>query len=94
MNKLIGILLKTPDDTGISQRMAAENFSVYKKQYLIACVFLLIIAGTTAFSAWLMGPIVRDVFYGNDFDQAICTFFKASLVATFDFANQSGESDG
>jgi len=81
MNKLIGILLKTPDDTGIFQRMAAENFSVYKKQYLIACVFLLIIAGTTAFSAWLMGPIVRDVFYGNDFDQAI----YLSLIVVFIF---------
>ena len=30
----------------------------------------------------------------REFDQAICTFFSASLVATFDFSYQSGESDG
>lgn len=63
MNNLIRFLTRSSDESGVFQRMASENFGVYKKQYLIACVCLLIIAGTTAFSAWLMGPIVRDVFY-------------------------------
>ena len=56
---------------GVFQRMAMENFRIYRKDYAIACACLLVIAGTTAYSAWLMGPVVKDVFYGNDFDQAI-----------------------
>lgn len=51
--------------------MAQDNFSQYRRDYAVAIVCLLIIAGTTAFSAWLMGPIVKDVFYGSDFNQAI-----------------------
>ena len=30
----------------------------------------------------------------NEFDQAICTFFSASLVATLDFSYQSASSEG
>jgi ATP-binding cassette subfamily B protein len=63
--------LKSPDDAGVFQRMASENFKRYRADYIQAIVCLLIIAGITAYSAWLMGPIVKDVFYGNDFDQAI-----------------------
>ncbi len=51
--------------------MASENFKRYRADYIQAIVCLLIIAGITAYSAWLMGPIVKDVFYGNNFDQAI-----------------------
>ena len=61
--------------------MAGENFRAYRKQYAVAIVCLLIIAATTAFSAWLMGPIVKDVFYGNDMDQAI--FLAFTVVAIF-----------
>lgn len=66
---------------GIFRRMAADNFGQYKRDYGVAIVCLLIIAGTTAFSAWLMGPIVRDVFYGNDFNQAM--ILSATVVAIF-----------
>jgi len=86
MNNLIRFLTRSSDESGVFQRMASENFGVYKKQYLIACVCLLIIAGTTAFSAWLMGPIVRDVFYGNDFNQAI----TLSLVVMVIFLLKGG----
>ncbi|MDD9909037.1 MAG: ABC transporter ATP-binding protein [Ahrensia sp.] len=71
MNKLLKFVLKSPDDTGILQRMARENLPTYRKQYALAIVCLLIMAGITAFSAWLMGPIVKDVFYGNDMNQAM-----------------------
>lgn len=71
LQKLIGLFLKSPEDMGVFQRMAMENFRIYRKDYAIACACLLVIAGTTAYSAWLMGPVVKDVFYGNDFDQAI-----------------------
>ncbi len=71
VNKLIKFFIKSPEDMGVFQRMAAENFRRYRRDYAIAIVCLLIIAGTTAFSAYLMGPIVKDVFYGNDLQQAV-----------------------
>ncbi len=56
---------------GVFQRMAMDNFRLYRRDYAIACFCLLVIAGTTAYSAYLMGPIVKDVFYGNNFNRAI-----------------------
>ncbi|MEL7230803.1 MAG: ABC transporter transmembrane domain-containing protein, partial [Pseudomonadota bacterium] len=81
MHRLVALFLKSPDDMGIFRRMAADNFGQYKRDYGVAIVCLLIIAGITAFSAWLMGPIVRDVFYGNDFNQAM--ILSATVVAIF-----------
>ena len=66
---------------GVFQRMAVENFVLHRRNYLIACVCLLVIAGTTAYSAWLMGPVVKDVFYGNDFNRALV--LSATIVAIF-----------
>ena len=70
LKKLVGFFLKTPEDSSVFVRMAQENFSVYRHQYGIAIACLLVIAGTTAYSAWLMGPVVKDVFYGNDMNRA------------------------
>ncbi|MEM8748664.1 MAG: ABC transporter ATP-binding protein [Pseudomonadota bacterium] len=61
--------------------MASENFRVYRNQYAVAIVCLLITAGITAYSAWLMGPIVKDVFYGNDMNRA--TFLSVLVVFIF-----------
>ena len=66
---------------GVFQRMAVENFALHRRNYLIACACLLVIAGTTAYSAWLMGPVVKDVFYGNDFNRALV--LSATIVAIF-----------
>ncbi|MGI9356410.1 MAG: ABC transporter ATP-binding protein [Rhizobiaceae bacterium] len=71
MKKLVGFFLKTPEDSSVFLRMAQENFGVYRRQYAIAIACLLVIAGTTAYSAWLMGPVVKDVFYGNDMNRAL-----------------------
>ena len=71
MQKLVSFLLKSPEDAGVFQRMAVENFGIYKREYAIACLCLLTMAGITAYSAYLMGPVVKDVFYGNDFNRAI-----------------------
>ena len=76
MSGLLSLIVKNEEEVGVFKRMASENFRIYKKEYAIAIVCLLIIAATTAFSAWLMGPVVKDVFYGNDMQQAI----KLSLV--------------
>lgn len=61
--------------------MAVENFVLHKRNYFIACACLLVIAGTTAYSAWLMGPVVKDVFYGNDFNRAMV--LSATIVVIF-----------
>lgn len=78
---MLGVLLKSPNDMGVFQRMAVENFVLHRRNYLIACFCLLVIAGTTAYSAWLMGPVVKDVFYGNDFNRALV--LSATIVAIF-----------
>ncbi|EFL89140.1 lipid A export ATP-binding/permease protein MsbA [Ahrensia sp. R2A130] len=70
--------MKNPQDMGIFQRMVSENFSHYRRDYAWAVFCLVIMAGITAFSAWLMGPVVKDVFYGNDMNQAV---FLSSVVA-------------
>ena len=73
--------MKSPEDAGVFQRMASENFKRYRADYLHAIVCLLIVAGITAYSAWLMGPIVKDVFYGNDFNQAL--WLSGTVIVIF-----------
>jgi len=81
LNFFLRLFIKSDDGIGIVRRMAAEIIPRYRKEYIIAIVCLLIIAAITAFSAWLMGPIVKDVFYGNDMDQAL--FLAAVVVGIF-----------
>lgn len=73
--------MKNPQDMGIFQRMVSENFSHYRRDYAWAVFCLVIMAGITAFSAWLMGPVVKDVFYGNDMNQAV--FLSCVVAAIF-----------
>ncbi len=61
--------------------MATENFKIYRRDYALAAICLLVIAFTTAFSAYLMGPIVKDVFYGNNFNRAVT--LSAIVVGIF-----------
>ncbi|MEO1398124.1 MAG: ABC transporter transmembrane domain-containing protein, partial [Pseudomonadota bacterium] len=67
---LLRLFIRSPDEMGVVTRMLSENFRVHRMQYVIAIGFMVMTAGITAFSAWLMGPIVKDVFYGNDVSQA------------------------
>ncbi len=64
------LLTRSGDEAGVLSRMVRENFSAYRRDYIIAIIALMIIAGTTAFSAWLMGPVVEKVFLGGDLDAA------------------------
>ena len=73
--------MKNPQDMGIFQRMVSENFSHYRRDYAWAVSCLVLMAGITAFSAWLMGPVVKDVFYGNDMNQAV--FLSCVVAAIF-----------
>ena len=75
------ILTRSGDEAGVLSRMVRENFSAYRRDYIIAIIALTIIAGTTAFSAWLMGPIVEDVFLGGDLGKAY--MLSAIVVGVF-----------
>lgn len=48
--------------TVIVKRVLGENFHLYKFTYLIAILCMVAIAGTTAFSAYIIKDVVNDVF--------------------------------
>ncbi len=47
----------------ILRRILAENGREYAASYVIAIICLLLIAGTTAFAAWIIGDVVDEIFY-------------------------------
>jgi ATP-binding cassette, subfamily B, bacterial MsbA len=52
----------------VLRRIVAENGREYLPHYLAATVCLIAIAATTGFSAWIMRPIVDDLFYRQRYD--------------------------
>ena len=45
------------------RRIVAENGRDYRWYYVTAIICSLIVSGTTAFTAWIMAPIVNQIFY-------------------------------
>ena len=82
------------DEPGVLRRIISENARAYRRRYLIAGLCLVALAGTTAFSAWLMGPIVDEVFIGRDLSVAygfaglVAAVFTARGFATYVQATQ------
>ncbi|MEM9633400.1 MAG: ABC transporter ATP-binding protein [Pseudomonadota bacterium] len=59
--------LADPDNTvQLIKRLFSENFRAYFPQYLLAFVFMGMIAATTAASAWIMRDVVNEVFVNKD----------------------------
>lgn len=56
------------------RRILVENASEYRSQYAIAIFCLVIIALTTAFSAWIMRDVIDEIFYNQrgDLIAVIC----------------------
>ncbi|GAA0771688.1 ABC transporter ATP-binding protein [Roseibium denhamense] len=48
------------------RRLFSENFRTYLPRYLIAFLFMGLVAATTAASAWIMGDVVNEVFVNRD----------------------------
>ncbi len=48
------------------RRLFSENFRTYIPKYLLAFVFMALIAATTAASAWIMRDVVNEVFVNKD----------------------------
>lgn len=66
-NPLKSSTFTDPDGTvQLIKRLFGENFRKYIPQYLVAFVFMGIIAATTAASAWIMRDVVNQVFVNKD----------------------------
>ncbi|WP_316861179.1 ABC transporter ATP-binding protein [uncultured Cohaesibacter sp.] len=80
------------DPTGSSYliyRLLSENFHLYARQYAIAIFFMVVVAATTALSAWIMKDIVNEIFVSKDFDKVwiisavVMVIFVAKGLATY-----------
>ena len=66
---------------GVLKRVASENGRDYVWHYALAAAFLLAIAGTTAFTAWIMRDVVNKIFYEQRSD--LIVLICLSIVAAF-----------
>lgn len=64
----------------VIRRVLAENGRDYIKDYALAVLFLLTIAATTAFSAWIMRDVVDELFYRQRYD-LIAVICGAIIIA-------------
>ncbi|MDI6025804.1 ABC transporter ATP-binding protein [Corticibacterium sp. UT-5YL-CI-8] len=65
----------------ILKRIAAENGRDYAWQYGIAAVFLIAIAASTAFTAWIMRDVIDEIFYRQRAD--LIAVISLSIMAAF-----------
>ncbi|WP_341760050.1 ABC transporter ATP-binding protein [Candidatus Endowatersipora endosymbiont of Watersipora subatra] len=77
MNRLYQYLTCDQEKASVLRRIIGENLMLYHRDYILAISSLIVIAGTTAFSAWLMGSVVEDVLLGKNLHQA---YFLALIV--------------
>jgi ATP-binding cassette subfamily B protein len=74
--------LEAGDGWAVVRRIAAENGHDYRWSYAFAMGCSLVISGTTAFAAWIMSPVVNQIFYERHSDAVflICAGIVASFV--------------
>lgn len=77
MGALFSSLLSGPDASWpLIKRLFSENARQHTPRYLLAFLFMIVVAGTTAASAWIMEDIVDDVIVTNDPN-------RVNLIAAF-----------
>lgn len=59
-----------PDAQVIIRRVIGENFSHYRRHYALAILCMIMIAATTAFSAYIIKDVVNEVFEDKNLDMA------------------------
>ncbi|TIS57195.1 MAG: ABC transporter ATP-binding protein, partial [Mesorhizobium sp.] len=66
----------------VLRRIIAENGREYRWSYVVAITCSLVVSGTTAFAAWIMSPVVNQIFYERrgDLIFAICLGIMGSFV--------------
>lgn len=64
------------------RRILAENSRDYRWTYVMVITCSLIVSGTTAFTAWIMAPMVNQIFYERRGDAIvwICAGFMAAFL--------------
>ncbi len=64
------------------RRILAENSHDYRWTYVMVITCSLIVSGTTAFTAWIMAPMVNQIFYERRGDAIvwICAGFMAAFL--------------
>jgi len=68
--------------TAVLRRILAENSRDYHGAYATVIICSLIVSGTTAFTAWIMAPMVNQIFYERRGDAIvwICAGFMAAFM--------------
>jgi len=64
-------LLLPRDDLSVLKRLVFDKWRKYAPRYAVAFIFMFIVAGTTAFSAWLMKDVVNLIFVDRKVDALI-----------------------
>ena len=58
--------LKRPESRGVMlgllKRILQENGRLFIREYAVAVVCLVLVAGTTAFMAWIMRDVIDEIF--------------------------------
>ena len=67
--------------TAVLRRIIAENGRDYRWSYAFAAFCLLAVSGTTAFTAWVMSPVVNQIFYERRGD--LIGWICAAIMAAF-----------
>lgn len=65
----------------VIRRVLSENGRDYLGLYALAALFLLILAGTTAFTAWIMRDVINEIFYRERYD--LIPIICGSIIAAF-----------
>jgi subfamily B ATP-binding cassette protein MsbA len=67
--------------TAVLRRIIAENGRDYRWSYLFATICLVAVSGTTAFTAWVMSPVVNQIFYERRGDLVV--WICAGILGAF-----------
>lgn len=76
-------------DKNLIYRLLKDNFSKHARLYVVAIIAMLIVAATTAMSAWIMRDIVNEMVVSRDIQQvmqiaiAVAVIFTIKGFATF-----------
>ncbi|MES0879217.1 ABC transporter ATP-binding protein [Roseibium sp. SCP14] len=73
------------------KRLFSENFRKYIPKYLLAFVFMAMIAATTAASAWIMRDVVNEVFVNKDSTMVYLIGLAVLVIFTLKGASTYGQ---
>ncbi|MBW8617197.1 MAG: ABC transporter ATP-binding protein/permease [Hyphomicrobiales bacterium] len=69
------------DDFAVLRRLVAENFINYAWHYALAMGLMLLVAGATGFSAWIMRDLINDVFIARN--ETLLLTICVSVIAIY-----------